>query len=394
MPVQTKISLPVITTVHQIADLVKSGFSDWENFGSVKVVRSPDDELLLFTYTRECTVKGEWNEFEKMSRGLIISRDGEIVARPFDKFFNWGEGGRFTSAPIKMVYEKIDGSLGILYRHRGEFRVATRGSFTSEQAQWATRYLQENVDLSWVKPEWTLLMEIVYPENRIVVDYGDLQALFLLAIRNRFTGEYETWDTVKNGVFLSQSGGKKGFLMPTVYIFDKVDDLLIKRQQLSPNQEGWVVEFADGSRFKFKGEEYLRLARLINDLTPDRVWELLLSNEYSNVRADIPEELLEKTDQWANQIEKKYRSIEDEVISAYNGILADLRTIYGEAIPRRAFAEMVLKKFPSLSSLLFAVHDQKDIRIPIFRIIKKEIDLVCSQDQSTPSEFGGLRDWK
>ena len=42
------------------------------------------------------------------------------MARPFDKFFNWGEGswrngGRTTTADISFVTEKYDGSLGILY---------------------------------------------------------------------------------------------------------------------------------------------------------------------------------------------------------------------------------------------------------------------------------------
>lgn len=132
--------------IEELQKLVVDGFADWKSLGEVEVKES--DGLLLFNYMRDVQ---EWNFFETISRGLILNKTtGEIVARPFDKFFNWFERGRFSRSPIMQVYEKLDGSLGILYRTEdGELRIATRGSFDSEQAQYATKLLHEMYGLKY-----------------------------------------------------------------------------------------------------------------------------------------------------------------------------------------------------------------------------------------------------
>ncbi len=100
-------------------------------------------------------------------RGLILDDLGGIVARPFLKFFNFGEGGAgIPVVPLAVqqasggggkggsggsgggggefiAYDKLDGSLGITYFYGGKAYIATRGSFVSEQAQVATRMLNE-----------------------------------------------------------------------------------------------------------------------------------------------------------------------------------------------------------------------------------------------------------
>ena len=159
-------------------------------------------------------------------------------------FFNWSEGTRISSAPIVSVMEKVDGSLGVLYRLGDEYRIATRGSFDGEQALWATQYLQSNYDLGDLPEEYTLLFEIVYPENRIVVDYGEREDMVLLAIRNRFTGNYLPLDTVR------EVGTKYGFSVPEIYEIQGVDTLIEQIHQFGSDVEGYVVEFADGQRFQ------------------------------------------------------------------------------------------------------------------------------------------------
>ena len=85
------------------------------------------------------------------------------------------------------VYEKLDGSLGILYWLGDEPYIATRGSFESPQAQIATELLRA-YDLSGLDRRRTYLFEIIYPENRIVVNYDDRRELVLLAIIDTATG--------------------------------------------------------------------------------------------------------------------------------------------------------------------------------------------------------------
>ena len=178
-----------ISDVDDICSLVRDGFTEWTREGHVEV--KSKGELLLFNYTHAAQVLGRWNTFERLSRGLIIQKNtGSVVGRSFDKFFNWNETGRTSSARLHSVTEKMDGVLGVLYRLGGRYCVATRGAFDSPQACWATGLLGEKHNLEKLSEEWTLIFEIINPSHRLVVNYGNTSALFLLAARNRFTGTY------------------------------------------------------------------------------------------------------------------------------------------------------------------------------------------------------------
>ena len=88
------------------------------------------------------------------------------------------------------VFEKLDGSLGILYWLNNLPYIATRGSFESEQARHATEILHGRYQhtFSSMDTNKTYLFEIIYPENRIVVDYGEMDDLILLTVIDNQTG--------------------------------------------------------------------------------------------------------------------------------------------------------------------------------------------------------------
>ena len=76
------------------------------------------------------------------------------------------------------ITAKLDGSLGIAYTHpEGEVRLATRGSMTSHQATEATRIWQEKYRRVAIPEGTTPLFEIIYPDNRVVLNYGDMRDL-------------------------------------------------------------------------------------------------------------------------------------------------------------------------------------------------------------------------
>ena len=84
--------------------------------GYVKANRHPKFPLTIYTYTRDCQHEGRWNAITTVCRGLIADDAGNIIARPFGKFFNYGEHGvRDYAPPLPIepfeVYEKLDGSL-------------------------------------------------------------------------------------------------------------------------------------------------------------------------------------------------------------------------------------------------------------------------------------------
>ena len=60
-----------------------------------------------------------------------------VRATPFPKLFNYGEFGiALPDAPFE-VFDKLDGSLGIVFHDGARWRVVTKGAFDSAQARWA-----------------------------------------------------------------------------------------------------------------------------------------------------------------------------------------------------------------------------------------------------------------
>lgn len=300
-----------IQTIADIQRLIVTGETDWRQYG--EVTTQTEGDLTLFNYLPTAVFGGDWKPFEQISRGLILNRQtGEVVARPFDKFFNWLEGGRCTSAPVVSVAEKIDGSLGILYRANNRYWIATRGSMKSEQAEWATEFLRANYNLFNLKDEYTLLFEIVYPENRIVVNYGLREDLPLLAVRNRHTGAYlSAGETDELAAYY-------GFSRPQIYSLKTVEDIAILLHVLDANHEGFVAEFADGQRFKFKGDEYLTLHRLIASISYKNTLRAIADGTLQTFLDSLPDEFLSDVRRWQGEILAGVAEIKASVQEAFN----------------------------------------------------------------------------
>src|SRR5271169_5724921 len=119
--------------------------------GLVNVQTHPTLPLRILNYTPKAAFEGKWGDgVLDYCRGLIYNNAGEIVARPFKKFHNLNT----QSMPETMAENlppylpeitlKMDGSLGIWYPDgTSHGAIATRGSFTSDQAIWATDWWKE-----------------------------------------------------------------------------------------------------------------------------------------------------------------------------------------------------------------------------------------------------------
>lgn len=242
---------------------------DMQLEGYVRVQHSPDGMLHILNYTDKAAYDRVWNDVTLNARGLIVDNELNIVARPIPKFFNLHEPGsaQFDLEEHVEVFDKLDGSLGISYFHRDRWHIATRGSFTSDQAIMGTmilntRYLENIEALSRYKRGWTAMFEIIYPANRIVVDYGDVSRLVYLGHvehatgRRVFDASFE-WPDVAEHVEL-------GYMMFAETFF------LIDRE----NREGVVVSSVDGLRHvKIKQEDYIARHRIMTNLSPRRIWE-------------------------------------------------------------------------------------------------------------------------
>lgn len=245
------------------------------------VTRKPHPELPLsiYTYTRVCQYERVWNRVTTRCRGLVADDvTGEIVALPLPKFFNVGEhearqpyAPELPDEPFE-VYEKVDGSLAVIFHYAGRWRVASKGSFISTQATWAQRLL-DGKDTSGLVPGVTYLAEVLYPQNRIVVDYGERRDLVLLAAFAKDGTE----------VTLSEAETHWGDIgsVVTVWPAMPLDELLALaegnrlpggRAATGTEAEGFVLRFASGVRAKAKLAEYVRLHKVLTGVTERDVW--------------------------------------------------------------------------------------------------------------------------
>ena len=74
---------------------------------------------LIWDYTQKTQAHRHWTPETRMCRGLVTTATGEIVSRPFPKFFNLGEEPLPEGLGQPLVYEKVDGSLIVVSLHEG-----------------------------------------------------------------------------------------------------------------------------------------------------------------------------------------------------------------------------------------------------------------------------------
>lgn len=241
----------------------------------VREQHHPTEPLAILNYTDTCAFDQHWTDTTLQCRGLIYNTtDGEIVARPFPKFFNYGQPGAANialDAEVE-VTDKIDGSLGILYRRPsdGYLAVATRGSFASEQALHATQVFRERYDGFTPLPEDTILFEIVYPQNRIVLNYGDRDDLVLLGSVEIATGYISNPRVTQN--FHGWPGPKADH-----FGYATLADALAAEPR--PNAEGYVIRQRGTDRIvKLKQADYISLHRVLTHTSARTLWEFLAVN--------------------------------------------------------------------------------------------------------------------
>jgi len=244
---------------------------------------SPDRALRLYVYTPRCVYEDGWDTFTRLARGLILDESaGAIIATPFPKFFNVGERhGEVPDLPFE-AFEKLDGSLIIVFHHAGQWRAATKGAFDSEQALWAQARL-DGMDLSPLAPGTTYLFEAVYPENRIVIRYAEAALVMLAA----YAADGREFDYAEVEALCAQLGLRAA----RRYHFPSIAAMVAQTATLPKDDEGFVIRFSDGTRLKLKGAEYRRIHALISRCTPLAMWEAMnAGDDLAAIRRDLPEE--------------------------------------------------------------------------------------------------------
>ncbi|KKR04686.1 MAG: hypothetical protein UT32_C0027G0010 [Parcubacteria group bacterium GW2011_GWC2_39_14] len=289
----------------QFEDLLVSLCREVEG-NNVVEVPGPDG-LALFNYTRHCTYSCSWNEINVLARGLVLDlANRRIVATPFAKFFNLFERGHsIPNLPFE-VFEKIDGSLGILFFHNHKWYIVTRGSFYSPPTVWGKEWLDKNVNQDLLDRGSTYLVEIVCVETHVVVSYKYEACVLLGAFDN---SGFE-WERVK----LEVHAAELGMRIAGSAAYESVDAIIEIAKKLGRNQEGFVVRFSDGARIKIKGKEYCTFHKMVSGVNPIGIWELMeQGSDLDQVKQALPEEFWGDFDQIRRILETRRSELLQEV---------------------------------------------------------------------------------
>ena len=345
--------------------------------GLLSKQKHPKYDLFIWNYTPKVQYDRLWDDITIQCRGLVTDSKGKIIARPFKKFFNYEEH-KPEDIPNEdyVVYEKMDGSLGILFyyeeeltdetryniwfnnnyetgmerffnpndlpdfdnsyyeptpKKRGEWILATRGSFTSPQAIKGREILDRHDISAWRKDN-TYLFEIIYPENRIVVDYKGEEKLVVLGGIHTETGE----EIPDSSLFWTQDSGFE--VVMTYKTWGETYDLL--KEEISKDREGYVIRFKNGFRMKIKGDEYVRLHRILTNISNRDIWEYLKDNRPFD-------ELLEKVpDEFNNWVKTTIQDLQNQ----FDIIKTDVENQFKELVDKKEFAEKI-KDNPNRSFL-------------------------------------------
>jgi RNA ligase len=203
--------------------------------------------------------------------------------------------------------------------------------------------LHKKYKKSDLDPSLTYLLEIIYPENRVCVNYGGMEDLVFLAAMETDSG-LEVRPSVP---------------FPVAEKFPVADFSEMKSLNLE-NKEGYVVRFADGFRFKIKFEDYLRLHSMIFSTSSKTVWKAMREGKEPDLH-DLPDELHGWVKSCKEKLLSKYSAIEEEALSIFPSI---------KGLARKDFAARALEY--SCSGILFSMLDGKPYGDSIWKSIEPE----------------------
>ena len=314
----------------------------------------PTLPLTIWNYSQATQYEGKWDEITLQCRGLVTDDLGNVVARPFKKFFNMEEE-KHTETEEYEVYEKMDGSLGIAFYYGSKWIFASRGSFTSEQAIKGGEMFRDKFQQSHFSKDSTYMFEIIYPENRIVVDYVGAERLVVLGRIGTKSGEEYSLDQFR----------KNKYDVVRQYSTNKYRNL---KNLIGNNFEGFVVKFSNGDRCKIKGEEYIRLHKIMTEISTKSVWECLSSgNDIYKILEDVPDEFFSKIEEYVEELTSQYILLEAEYTLIFSLLKQDLHHFPNQ---KAYFAERARKyEYPQL---LFKMLDGKNYSETLWRILKPE----------------------
>ena len=336
-------------------------FVDYEKYGNT---------YRVFNYRL-----ASWTDFQepfaKEMRGITFlmlpGKDPIIVSRPFAKFFNLNENPDVMNLDLSKATcyeEKADGSLIATFYDdvTGEFGLKSKQAFFSEQAVMAEQVLQQNIALHrnvefLAANNYTVLMELCSPANRIVLEY-ETTHLKVHGVRHNITGLYLEKNDLPDFPALQAAWVDQ-------VVCQGLPEDFVASTVASKGIEGYVVQGPWG-RFKLKSEWYCNLHHLKDSIsTTKSLIESIIYERVDDVKA------LFKTDAFTlNRI----KEMEEKVIPIFNHIVKTTETfvVVNKDLTRKDFAVKGQADIPqyfhlAMNKYLGKEPDYKDFCMKFYR---------------------------
>jgi RNA ligase len=249
---------------------------------------------------------------------------------------------------------------------KGEWVLATRGSFTSDQAVKGFEMLQK-YEYQKLHKDYTYLFEIIYDDNRIVVKY-DYEDLILLGMIDTKTGYEVDLYGEGNDVRLKNLITNLGFKVVRKY--DGINDYSILKGMIKDDEEGFVVKFSNGDRVKIKGQEYLRLHKIMTNISTTGIWEILSNGDnFDELLKDVPDEFYQKIKSYEKELRYSFMFVREDAGKRFDNFGENNN--YAD-VPKKDYAMWVLLQPEHLRPILFKMYDKKEYSSYIWKLIKPE----------------------
>jgi RNA ligase len=230
-------------------------------------------------------------------------------------------------------------------------RIATRGSFTSAQSQWATAWIralptaaqQRLHDL--LDHRRTPLFEVVYDGIQGPVIHYNWEGLALLSLMNNETGREAEWSE------LEALAHAIGCRLPAVYTFGSVVEVVAQQPLLPATFEGFVIRYANGLRVKVKGDQYSELFKAVTGFSARVVFEAMRS-EHDEFFVRLPEELRPQADSIREQIQSQITEARTKARALFVAAPTDTRKDFAVWVKANVL--------PELQWVLFALFDDRE----------------------------------
>ena len=306
---------------------------------------SEKGNLICFKYSQ---IDSDFNEpLVRECRGIILEKDTwNVVAYPFNKFFNFGEEYADNIDWESAVVEtKEDGSLIKIYFYNDEWKIATNGTIDAEDAELQSgpyknfRQLFDaaaekcHFDFSKLNRYFTYCCEICSEFNIIICPQSEMRLIHIGTRNDRTFQEVET---------------DIGIPHPQKYALSSLEDCIAMAKTFDFTKEGFVIKDKNYNRIKIKSEDYVRVHRLANNgsLTLERAIDLIRMNEIDEFLNYFPNYTF-----YINNIRNRLAVFRNDILFNVNMALIGKM----ECKTRKDFAETA-KTFP-YPAIWFKVYD-------------------------------------